>query len=195
MSKKNNLFAALTLSLIVLSAVYMVNPSGTMSWDPRARIIGYVPYRIPSGSMAPTLLRGDFILAHTFAYNSAPPNYRDVIVFFYPPNPDMVFVKRVIGLAGDRVEVRDKDLFINGVQQFERYVLPFLDKRRSRKPYSTTVPEGMLFVLGDNRDNSIDSRVWGFVPANSVIGKVTRIWLSDNDERVGALASQTPILE
>lgn len=58
--------------------------------------------------MAPTLLRDDFILAHTFAYSSKPPDYRDVVVFFYPSNPNMVFVKRIIGLAGDRVEVHEK---------------------------------------------------------------------------------------
>ena len=193
MFRKSKFSAALVLSLIVLSAVYMINPSRTSSWDPRARIIGYVPYRIPSGSMAPTLLRGDFIIAHTFAYNSTPPNYRDVIVFFYPPSPDMVFVKRIIGLAGDRVEVHDKDLYINGVRQNEPYVQPFLQKRRSRKTYTTTVPEGKLFVMGDNRDNSADSRVWGFVPVAEVIGKVTRIWLSDDEARVGIIPTQASI--
>jgi signal peptidase I len=83
-----------------------------------------------------------------------------VVVFFYPPNPNMVFVKRIIGLAGGRVEVHEKTLCVNGVRQNEPYVLPFLEKRRSRKPYIATVPEGMLLVLGDNRDHSADSRVW-----------------------------------
>jgi hypothetical protein len=79
------------------------------------------------------------------------------------------------------------------VRQNEPYVLPFLEKRRSRKPYIATVPEGMLFVLGDNRDHSADSRVWGFVPVADVTRKATRIWLVDNGDRVGVIPTQAPI--
>lgn len=191
MNRKNRIFVALVVLLVVLSAVYMVNPGGTSSQDPRARILGFMPYRIPSGSMSPTLVRGDFILAYTFAYHSAAPERGDIIVFTYPPKPDLVFVKRVIGLPGDSLELREQNLTLNGALQHEPYLKPKRAKRKTRKPYSAVVPPGQLLVLGDNRDNSADSRAWGFVPISNVIGEVTRIWMSNDDARVGPINQNT----
>lgn len=189
MRKRQRIYIALLLTAGVLSVVYMINPSGTASQHPAARIIGHVPYRIPSASMAPTLLTGDFIMVDSFAYWHDKPEHRDIVVFSYPVNPKMAFVKRVAGVAGDKIEVIGKHLFVNGEQQDEPYLHPFRQNRRDKKPYSTVVPEGKLFVLGDNRDHSVDSRVWGFVPIEEVVGRVHYIWMSDKEGRVGPVLS------
>lgn len=189
MRSRNKVYIGFLLLMVILSVVYMVNPSGTASQHPAARIIGQVPYRIPSASMAPTLLPGDFILVDSFAYSKQAPQRREIIVFSYPVNPKMAFVKRVAGIPGDRIEVIGEHLFVNGEQQNEPYLHPFRKNRRGKKPYSTTVPEGKLFVLGDNRDHSADSRVWGFVPLEEVVGRVHYIWLSDTESQVGPVRS------
>jgi signal peptidase I len=178
------------------------------------------PFRIPSGSMMPTLLDGDFILVNKFTYGIRVPvvNQKvlalgepvrgDVIVFRYPVDPATDYIKRVVGVPGDVIEYRGKQLSVNGVpvarEVLGRYVgegasayMTGADRLVERLPEASheilelparagqrvpegrwTVPAGHFFVLGDNRDNSQDSRVWGFVPEENLVGKAFLIWMN-----------------
>lgn len=178
------------------------------------------PFRIPSGSMMPTLLTGDFILVNKFAYGIripvvnrklieiGAPARGDVIVFRYPVDPSTDYIKRVIGVPGDVIEYRGRQLSVNGQpvarEPLGRYVgegasaymtgadrllerlperaheiLELPGTRGQRVPEGRwTVPAGHFFVLGDNRDNSQDSRVWGFVPEENLVGKAFMIWMN-----------------
>ncbi|MDH5353876.1 MAG: signal peptidase I [Gammaproteobacteria bacterium] len=165
--------------------MYIANPFGTSSNDPRARIFGIVPYRIPSKSMIPTLQVGDFILVKAGAYSSEIPEINDVIVFKYPENRNQDFVMRVVAREGENMTLSDGNLVVDGRDIDQSY----LDLKNTIKSNSMdgslNVPEGHLFVLGDNRDHSNDSRYWGFVPIKDVVGKVSMIWMSDDIDRIG----------
>lgn len=167
------------------------------------------PYVIPSGSMIPTLLIHDHIFVNKLAYGVHfpfrkewlvkwnQPQRFDVIVFRYPANPEVFYVKRVIGLPGDRVSVSHGEVLVNGealpqtdlnledaesfhLYREDKHTIRYRDKEDSNYD-EITVPEGKLFVMGDNRDQSSDSRVWGEVPLDHVIGRASFIWLSCND--------------
>ena len=173
------------------------------------------PFRIPSGSMMPTLLVGDFILVNKFHYglrlpvintqvtDGEAPQRGDVIVFRYPKQPEVNYIKRIVGLPGDRIEYRNKTIYINGERQPQE-MLGFyglhggnavsikeenldgmlhdilIEHGRVSGDDVFTVPEGEYFVMGDNRDNSNDSRRWGTVPAENLVGKAFFIWLNWN---------------
>ncbi|MFH1217710.1 MAG: signal peptidase I [Pseudomonadota bacterium] len=157
-------------------------------------------FKIPSGSMIPTLLIGDHILVNKFSYGIknpftgdswvpiSTPERLDVIVFKYPENPSQDFIKRVIGVAGDRIEVKEKKVFVNGTEiQVKNAV--HLDPNIYSGPVPprdnygpVTVPPNSLFVMGDNRDNSHDSRFWGFVDLKAVKGKAFMLYWSWNKE-------------
>ncbi len=173
------------------------------------------PFRIPSGSMEPTLLPGDFILVNKFSYglrlpvlnteilSLGEPGRGDVVVFRYPEDPSIAYIKRIVGLPGDHIAYREKQLFING----EPVVLTPLTRDNGDTPpghqqwlemlgdaghrilvragsfgesWERVVPPGNYFTLGDNRDNSRDSRYWGFMPEENLIGKAFLIWLNSN---------------
>ncbi len=154
-------------------------------------------FKIPSGSMIKTLLIGDHILVNKMAYGVRNPITRnswiefskpqrgDVIVFIYPVDRSKDFIKRVIGVAGDTIEIRDKKVYVNGtlfpdppgVQHTDPRILPAsVQPRDNFGP--VVVPPGHLFVMGDNRDQSYDSRFWGFVPVKDVKGKAFIIYWS-----------------
>jgi len=193
------------------------------------------PFKIPSSSMVPTLLVGDFILVNKFTYGIripvanrkvievGSPRRGDVMVFRYPEDPSLDYIKRVVGLPGDRIEYRGKRLSVNGTPVPTRQIDDYLSRERmqfSRRyvetldgseheilleedslnalmpsrafPYSgncnynmngvaCTVPPGHYFMMGDNRDNSSDSRVWGFVPDENIVGRAFFIWLNLNE--------------
>lgn len=175
------------------------------------------PFRIPSGSMMPTLLIGDLILVNKYTYgirlpvvntkviDIGSPKRGDVVVFRYPRDPSTPFIKRVVGLPGDRIAYYDKTLRINGKPVPRKALGPYeglgpgsfmtgaslLDEslddvehhilvapHRGSPGVETTIPEGQYFVMGDNRDNSQDSRFWGTVPDANLIGKAFMIWMN-----------------
>ncbi len=157
-------------------------------------------FKIPSGSMQDTLLIGDHILVNKFIYGVKnpftdntwipfkEPKRRDIVVFKYPVNPTQDYIKRVIGVEGDTIEIKDKKVYVNGKPQDEPYaihrdpnILPAsIQSRDNMGPI--TVPDHSLFVMGDNRDNSYDSRFWHFVDLKAVKGKAFIIYWSWDKE-------------
>jgi signal peptidase I len=201
----------------------------------------FEPFKIPSGSMIPTLLVGDLILVNKFAYGirlpvlntkiieGAAPQRGDVMVFRYPPKPSLDYIKRVVGVPGDTVAYLNKRLTINGVAVPTEALPEFFDEDTMRyyKQYSEQlgsnphrllndddrpafvpgasafegregcsytvegvtckVPAGQYFMMGDNRDNSLDSRYWGFVPDQNIVGKAFFVWMNfGNLKRIGS---------
>ena len=199
------------------------------------------PFKIPSGSMIPTLLVGDFILVNKFTYgirlpvinkkiiDVGQPQRGDVMVFRYPEDPSLDYIKRVVGIPGDKVAYQNKRLTINGQPVETRRIDDYLQTERLKyskqfieKPegfehrtlndddapgfisdatqfphrqdclYNNagvicTVPAGHYFMMGDNRDNSRDSRFWGYVPEENIVGKAFFIWLNFSDlKRIGS---------
>ncbi|MCI5140700.1 MAG: signal peptidase I [Candidatus Electrothrix sp. ATG1] len=155
-------------------------------------------FKIPSGSMLQTLLIGDHILVSKFIYGIKnpfsgsvlmpikSPQHTDIVVFKYPKNPKLDYIKRVIAIAGDTVEIKNKNVYINGIAIDEASYKKITDKDNilpaSASPRDNfgpvTVPDGSIFVMGDNRDNSYDSRFWGFVDLKEVRGKAFIIYWS-----------------
>lgn len=182
----------------------------------------FEPFRIPSGSLEPTLIPGDFILTnkytyglrlpvlHTKIFDMNEPKVGQIFVFRSPPNPDIDFIKRVIGVPGDKISYIDKVLYINDVMQPQIDIGPikytddngnvstvelksevingikhniYVVNDKPADDFSLVVPPGNYFAMGDNRDYSWDSRYWGFVPEQNLIGKANYIWLSwDKDK-------------
>jgi signal peptidase I len=160
-------------------------------------------YKIPSGSMKPTLQIGDHILVSKFNYGiklpfvrstlipTGTPQRGDIVVFIYPEDRSKDFIKRLAGIPGDTIEIRDKRILLNGLPWNDSHgvhadgiVLPgSVQPRDNFGPVK--VPEGSLFVLGDNRDESYDSRFWGFVPMKDVLGKALVIYWSWDQEDHG----------
>jgi signal peptidase I len=130
--------------------------------------------RVESISMQPTLFPGDYVIVNKLAYRfNHLPERGDVIVFKYPPNPEAIpYIKRIIGLPGDQVHISDGKISINGQLMLEPYL-----KVTTNRGGDWTVPAGQLFVMGDNRNNSSDSRSWGFVPLENIIGRAELIYL------------------
>ena len=193
----------------------------------------FEPFRIPSGSLEPSLLIGDFILLNKYDYGIrlplipkkmieiGQPKRGDIMVFHWPANPSIYFIKRVIGLPGDHISYINKELLINGQPIPQTFIQKkvvredenewealekqedllgvkhkiYINPDRSARDYRDIfVPEGMYFVMGDNRDNSEDSRYWGFVPDKYVVGKAVLVWMSWDSEntnvrwkRIGSL--------
>ncbi|MDO9417493.1 MAG: signal peptidase I [Pararhizobium sp.] len=192
------------------------------------RTVFFQPFTIPSGSMMPTLLVGDYIFVNKFSYGyskyslpfspdlfkgrifASEPKRGDVVVFRFPPNPDIDYIKRLIGLPGDKVQVRDSIVYVNGVpvpraedgvfRADDKYDTTGADVPVFRETLDTgvsfdtldqfpdargdntnefVVPEGHYFMMGDNRDNSADSRFdVGFVPAENLVGRASLIFFS-----------------
>ncbi len=146
-------------------------------------------FKIPTGSMEPNLLIGDHLLVNKFVYGLSGDwlsrflPYRvlargDVIVFKYPNNPEVAYVKRLIGLPGEKVEMIGRTVYIDGEALEEDYT-QYIDSGSIYERYGPfEVPERQFFAMGDNRDNSQDSRFWGFVPRNHIIGKALTIYWS-----------------
>ncbi|MBF7083599.1 signal peptidase I [Desulfallas sp. Bu1-1] len=137
------------------------------------RMFVFQPFVIPSGSMEPTLQVGDRIMVSKFTYHFTEPKRGDIIVFKFPLDPSRNFVKRAIGTGGETVSIRNSRLYINGRQVPEDYLpagLRFADYG------PVEVPPGSYFMMGDNRNNSDDSRVWGMLPGENIVGKAVLIY-------------------
>ena len=152
-------------------------------------------FKIPSGSMLPTLKIGDHILVSKFIYDFEAVKRDDVIVFKFPLDESRDFIKRVIGLPGDTLEIRGRELLINGrpfKDPFAVYDAPAAqDAQQHYGPIH--IPPGHLFMMGDNRDHSMDSRVWGLLDAHKVIGKAFIVYFSIRSEDI-PYASAIPSL-
>lgn len=127
--------------------------------------------RVDGASMEPTLVSGEYVIVNRLSYRMGSPQRGDIIVFHFPRNPEEEYIKRIIGLPGDQVEAREGAVYINGQRLDERYL-------SVETNYTGTwqVPEGQLFVLGDNRNNSSDSHDWGTVPMEYVVGKAVLVY-------------------
>lgn len=175
------------------------------------------PFRIPSGSMMPTLLIGDFILVNKFTYGIRLPVFNnkvielnkpergDIVVFRFPKNPEVDYIKRVVGLPGDRIAYYQKKILVNGKPAKQEVLGEYqavgkginmmgakhitenltgvehsilVNSNQPSVEGVFVVPEGHYFVMGDNRDNSNDSRYWGTVPEENLVGKAFFIWMS-----------------
>lgn len=191
-------------------------PALLIVWVIRSFIVQ--PYRVPTGSLEPTVMPGDFILVKQYSYGlrfpvtqnkiyaTGEPKRGDIALFYYPEDTSIRFVKRVVGLPGDHVVYKNKILTVNGQEMPQKEIGPdlsedpgdlpepvirknetlngvkhdiFISKDRGWfKEVDVTVPQGHYFMMGDNRDNSADSREWGFVPEQYLIGKAFAVWLS-----------------
>ena len=146
-------------------------------------------FKIPTGSMEPNLLVGDHLIVNKMTF--VPPKRGDVIVFKFPKEPERDFIKRLIGLPGDKIELKRKTVYVNGQPLAEPYA-HFLEAPRAegdpvsddvRQDYGpVTVPSDQYFMMGDNRDNSEDSRYWGFLPISYVKGKAEFMYFSLADD-------------
>ena len=138
------------------------------------------PFKIPSGSMRMTLIEGDRILVSKFIYRFHPPHRGDIIVFHYPEDPKRSFIKRLVGIGGDTVELRDGKILVNGrvLDDHEIFRATFYGNQGAyaQPGQPITVPSDSVFVLGDNPPHSHDSRFWGFVPRRLLIGKALCIF-------------------
>ncbi len=175
------------------------------------------PYVVPSGSLEPTILPGDFVVVSQFSYGLRLPVLRkkivavgepkrgDIALFHWPANPKILFIKRVVGVPGDHLVYKNKVLTINGRRAVQKTLAPYAKTREGidvfrkeenllgiqheilvqkhggeQEDFSVTVPKGHYFMMGDNRDDSDDSRFWGMVPERDLVGKGQMIWMSWN---------------
>ena len=142
-----------------------------------ARTFAFQQSKIPTGSMEQTLLPGDYILVDRLGFPGRQIDRGDVVVFKYPLEPEVDYIKRVIGLPGDIVQVRPDGVHLNGELIDEPYVAePY--RRSYRETAPQRVAEGHLFVMGDHRNDSLDSRVWGQLPQTLVKGRAVLVWWS-----------------
>ncbi len=140
---------------------------------------------IPSGSMLPTLRVGDYILVNKFLYDFRSIRRGDIVVFKYPRNESEDFIKRAIGLPGDSLEIIGPQVFINGKPLREPYAVHAGPSPPADYHFGPIhIPPGRLFVMGDNRDNSLDSRFWGLLDHSKVLGKAAVIYFSVRSEDV-----------
>lgn len=145
-------------------------------------------FKIPSGAMQQTLEIGDRIITNKFSYQFSSPQKGDVVVFPFPNDPEKKFIKRIIGLGGEFLEIKNKHVYIDGQIVDETFVnhgdVRIFDKEiNPRDNYGpVTIPADSVFVMGDNRDYSSDSRFWGFVKASSIEGKAVSIYWSWDKE-------------
>ncbi len=169
------------ISLLFGVMAYSINPFHTASTNIRARVFGFDIYRIPSRSMQPTLVPGDFIYVSAQGYDEKKFKRGDVIVFLYPDKKKTHFIKRLIAKAGDRIRIENFIVYINGKPSPQLYI----NTTKLKQPFSRfmqerQVPNGYLFVLGDNRDNSNDSRFFGYLPEKNVVGKAVSLVFGKN---------------
>lgn len=155
--------------------LYLLNPFGADSYDPRQRILGHAPYRMPSRSMAPTLKPGQIVLMRAGHHHRHLPE-RGELVIYRSPEDENPWIQRVIGLPGEQVAIEDGRVTINGQPLNEEYLDPAnVGTEYSRWMHVMTVPQQQYLLLGDNRDNSMDGRLQGTIPHERLLGKVVLV--------------------
>jgi signal peptidase I len=206
------LFIGFYLFAIIDAILIARNPENTLRMNP---IIGYIllvaiwqvngrivtpiiteavkqdfiqAYKIPSRAMEPTLLVGDHILVDMNIYKHSEPKHGDVVIFPYPVNPEKDFIKRIVAIGGDTIEIKEKQVYLNGKMLFEPYVVhkdPNMipANQQPRDIFGPiTIPNNAVFVMGDNRDESLDSRFWGIVKKDTIKAKIINLyWSWDKD--------------
>ena len=141
-------------------------------------------YKIPSGAMTPTLFIGDQILVDKHIYKEQEPALGDIVIFPYPVKPEQHFIKRIAALGGDTIEIKEKQIYLNGELLQEPYAVHtdpniFPAEKNQRDFYGpVTIPMDSVFVMGDNRDNAYDSRFWGFVKKDTIKAKIINLYWS-----------------
>jgi signal peptidase I len=184
---------AFVLSIcVVVAAAVLIEQAG------ERRLSGMRTFKIPSSGMAPALLVGDYLIAERGPYSSGKPIRGDIAVFAYPEDTTKFFIKRIVGLGGEKLEIKNKTVFINGKPLEEPYKI-----NRTREIYPAevtprdnfgpaTIPEDSVFLMGDNRDHSHDSRFWGCVMVKDLEYRALYIYLSKTEsgeirwDRIGA---------
>jgi signal peptidase I len=172
--------------LVILITAFVIQPS--FSSIIKNNIVR--AYKTPSGGMEPALLVGDYFIADMRLYKNEKPKRGDVVIFEYPKDPSKDFIKRVIGVEGEKVEINGGRLYINDKEIGDSWgQVESKDKKTSMQTSDTfgpvLVPKDSVFVLGDNRDNSQDSRHWGFVSTRQTKGKALYIYWARNKSRIG----------
>src|SRR5437868_808452 len=152
-------------------------------------------FNVDGPSMEPTLHNGELILVDKWTYLFRPPDRGDVIVFVAPPNPNEDYVKRIIGIPGDRITINDTKVIVDGVLLNETYVSPADQGNifNYKNINNMLVPQGMYFVLGDDRLRSSDSRDWGFVPRTNIIGRAALIYWPLKQDNDGFLKNESSV--
>ena len=175
MSRSRTFALAGSIAVVAVAlGAYIWNPFNASSWNPIQRVAGLGSFRNPSQSMEPTIPRGALFYASAWSYVRKEPAVGDVVVFQYPPDPSIQYMKRIVALGGDTISVEACRVRLNGNLLSEPYAIT-----EGPDPYNgcsfdqVRVPDGSYFVLGDNRLNSEDSRYWGFVPRANIYGRVT----------------------
>ena len=150
----------------------------------REEYLGYATYRLPGASMQPTIQAGEYILADTWVYNKREPERGEVVVFRYPQDPKILYIKRIIAEGGDLVAIRKGKLIINGKEIKETYLKDVaISLDYSLEMAERLVPKDQYFVMGDNRDYSNDSRAWGYLPVGNIHARAVYIWYSVDEHR------------
>jgi len=159
----------LPLSLVGL---YFLNPFGARSADPRERILGYGVYRIPADSMAPAIVKGQIVFVQAGYYRGHTPERGDIVTAFSPEIRQPI-LKRIIGLPDETIAISGGQLLVDGHVISESYVSPDNNvSEYSLELPPTRIPAGHYYLLGDNRDNSSDSRIWGALPRADLLGRL-----------------------
>jgi signal peptidase I len=167
-NRKAILIGTITAGLLL---TFFLNPFNIPSWNPVSRLAGIQAFRNPTISMEPTLARGSMVVASAWPYLFREPQVGDVVVFRFPPDPSVMYVKRIIASGGSSVSLSKCTATVDNKPLSEPYAVA--EGEEAACTFGLVlVPEDHYFVLGDNRANAFDSRVWGFLPKDNVVARV-----------------------
>jgi signal peptidase I len=170
------------LIILLINSIVLI-PSNFLT----NKVLGFNSYKLPTGSMEPTLFIGDYLIANLKYFKKNELQRGDLVIFKYPEDPAKDFIKRIIALEGEKIEIKSKQVYIDDIPFPEGYKVHFDNKvypgRDNFGP--VIVPSDHCFVLGDNRDKSIDSRHWGFLPLRNIKGKPLYIYWARDIIRIG----------
>ena len=174
------------LIILLVNGTYFIPRDSTANFT--SKVLGFRVYKIPAGSMEPTLLVGDYLVTNSKYFKKAEPQRGDLAILQNPKDPSKDFIKRVIALEGEKIEVKNKQVYINDEVLPESYAVhnDVNSDMAIRDNFGPeVVPPNHCFVLGDNRDNSMDSRWWGSIPLGNIKGKPLYIYWAKDKSRIG----------